>query len=59
MLSKKRYHKNIRNKRECLSELSFSEDIVLNGVITKWVYLEDNALCIDPSLSVHLLLYIL
>lgn len=56
MLSNKRDHKNILEKRECLSELRFIEDIVLNDCITKWVYLEDNALCIDPSLSVQLLL---
>lgn len=37
MLNNKRDHKNILKKRYCLSELSFSEDIVLNGVITKWV----------------------
>lgn len=56
MLSNERDHKNILEKRECLSELSFIKDIVLNDFITKWVYLEDNALYIDPSLSVQLLL---
>lgn len=56
MLSNKCDHKNVLIKREYRSELSFSEDIVLNGVITKWVYLEDNSLCIDPSISVQLFL---
>lgn len=56
MLSNKRDEKNILKKIECLSELSFSEDIVLNDFITKWVYLEYKSLCIDPSLSVQLYL---
>lgn len=54
MLSNKCDHKNILKQLECLSELSFSEYIVLNDFITKWVYLEDNALCIDTPLSVQL-----
>lgn len=56
MLSNNVITKIFLKKENALVNSVLVNHIVLNDFLTKWVYLKDNSLCIDHSLSVQLFL---